>query len=149
MEFPSLHVYNMDTLIDNKHAELLKGKLCWHSLRVQAVQKFMVSILNESPVAHLANSVVLLCILIPLDVVLFQSGRFHIFAVVCPLDSFDTIDCVIMLLVVFCTEFCLLNFMSEIPYTICLLFALFCLSIRLSDHHGLQFAFIMFVSVCL
>ena len=36
----------------------------------------MVSILNESPVAHLANSVVLLCILIPLDVVLLQSGRF-------------------------------------------------------------------------
>ena len=140
MEFPSLHVYNMDTLIDNKDAELLKGKLCWHFIRVQAVQKFMVSILNESPVAHLAKSVVLLCILIPLDVVVFQSGWLHSFAVVCPLHSFHTIDCVIMLLVVLCTEFCFLNFMSEVPYTICLLFALFCLSIRLSDHHGLQFA---------
>ncbi len=52
--------------------------------------------------AHLANSVVLLCIFIPLDVVLCQSGPFHIFAVVCPLDSFHTIDCVIMLLVVLC-----------------------------------------------
>ena len=101
----------------------------------------MVNILDESPVAHPAKSVVLLCILIPLDVVFFQSGPFHISAVVCPLDSFDTIDCVIMLLVVLCTEFCFLNFMSEVPYTICLLFALFCLSIRLSDHHGLQFAF--------
>ena len=86
MEFPSLHVYNMDTLIDNKDAELLKGKLCWQSIRVQAVWKFMVSI-------------------------------------------------------ELCTEFCFLNFMSEVPYTMCLLFALFCLSIRLSDHHGLQFAF--------
>ena len=115
MEFPSLHVYNMDTLIDNKDAELLKGKLCWQSIRVQAVWKFMVNI--KSSVAHLANSVVLLCILIPLDVVLFQSGLFHIFAVVCPLDSFHTIYCVIMLLVVLCTEFCFLNFMSEVPYT--------------------------------
>jgi len=141
MEFPSLHVYNMDTLIVNKHAELLKGKLCWQSIRVQAVQKLMVSILNESPVAHLANSVVLLCILIPLDVVLFHSGRLHIFAVVCPLDSFHTIDCVIMLLVVLCTEFCFLNFILKIPDSMSLLFALFCLSIRLSDHHGLQFAF--------
>ena len=44
----------------------------------------MVSI--KLSVAHLANSVVLLCILIPLDVVLFHSGPFHIFAVVCPLD---------------------------------------------------------------
>jgi len=101
----------------------------------------MVSILNESPVAHLANSVVLLCMLIPLDVVLFQSGWFHVFAVVCPLDSFHTIDCIIMLLEVLCTECCFLNFISEIPTTISLLFALFCLSIRLSDHHGLQFAF--------
>ncbi len=140
MEFPSLHVYNMDTLIDNKDAELLKGKLCWHFITVQAVQKFMVSILNESPVAHLAKSAVLLCILIPLDVVLFQSGWLHSFAVVCPLDSFHTIDCVIMLLVVLCTEFCFLNFEFEVPNTICLLFALFCLSIRLSDHRGLQFA---------
>ena len=55
----------------------------------------MVNILNESPVAHPAKSVVLLCILIPLDVVFFQSGPFHISAVVCPLDSFDTIDCVV------------------------------------------------------
>ena len=75
--------------------------------------------------AHLANLVVLLCILIRPDVVLFQSGMFHIFAVVCPLDSFHTIDCVIMLFVVLCTEFCFLNLMSEVPYTICLLFALF------------------------
>ena len=89
------------------------GKLCWHSIRVEAVQRFMVSILNKSPVAHLAKSVVLLCILIRLDVALFQSGQLHIFAVVCPLDSFQTIDCVIMLLVVLCTEFCFLNFMSE------------------------------------
>ena len=57
----------------------------------QAVQKLMVSILNESPVVHLAKSVVLVCILIPLDVVLF--GRFDILAVVYPLDSFHTIDC--------------------------------------------------------
>ena len=69
----------------------------------------MVNILNESPVAHPAESVVLLCILIPLDVVLFQSYRFHIFAVVCPLDSFHTVDCVIMLLVVLCTEFSFFN----------------------------------------
>ena len=101
----------------------------------------MVNIHHESPILHLANSVELLCILIPLDVVLFQSYRFHIFAVVCPLDSFHTVDCVIMLLVVLCTEFCFLKFISEVPYTICLLFALFCLLIRLSDHHGLQFAF--------
>ena len=99
----------------------------------------MVSI--KLSVKHLANSVVLLYILIPLDVVLFQSGPFHIFAVVCPLDSFHTIDCVIMLLVVLCTEFCFLNFILKIPYSLSLLFALFCLSIRLSDHHGLQFAF--------
>ena len=38
----------------------------------QAVQKLMVSILNESPVVHLANSAVFVCVLIPLDVVLFR-----------------------------------------------------------------------------
>ncbi len=63
----------------------------------------MVSI--KLSVAHLANSVVLLCILIPLDVVLLQSGPFHIFAVVCPLDSFHSIDCVIMLMWYFALNF--------------------------------------------
>ena len=106
----------------------------------QAVQKLVVSILDESPIVHLANSVVLVRVLIPIDIVLSQSGRFDILAVVSPLDNFHTIDCVIMLLVVLCAEFCLLNFIFD-PCTICLLFALFCLSIRLSDHHGLQIAF--------
>ncbi len=78
----------------------------------------MVSILNKSLILHLANSVVLLCILIPLDVVLFQSYRFHICAVVCPLDRFHTVDCVVMLLVVLCTEFCFLNFILKIPYSL-------------------------------
>ena len=128
----------MDTLIINKDAEALEGKLCWQSLQ-SAVQKLMVSILNEYPVVHLANSVVLVCVLI--DVVLFQSARFDILAVVSPLDSFHTIGHVIMLLVVLCAEFCYLNFIFEVPCTICLLSALFCLSIRLSNHHGLKIGF--------
>ena len=51
----------------------------------------MIGILNESPVVHLATSVVYVCVLIPLDVVFFQSGRFDILAVVSPLDSFHRI----------------------------------------------------------
>ncbi len=121
----------------DKHIEAFRrASFCWQSIRVQAVQKFMVSILNKSLVAHLANSVVLLCTLIPLDVVLFQSGRFHIFAVVCPLDSFRMIDCVIMLLVVLCTESCFLNFILKIPDSLSLLFAIFCLSGFTTERHG-------------
>ena len=98
-------------------------------------------ILDESPSAHLANSAVLLCILIPLDVILFQSGRFDILAVVSPLYSFRTVDCVFTLRVVLCTEFCFFNPISEVPNTISLLLALFCLSVRLSDRHRLHFVF--------
>ena len=100
-----------------------------------------VVILDESPSAHLADSVLLLCILIPLDVILFQSGRFDILAVVSPFYSFRTVDCVFTLRVVLCTEFCFLNPISEVLDTISLLLALFCLSVRLSDHHRLQFVF--------
>ena len=139
MEFPALHVYSLQRLSERRSSNkvwwifhhymfrtctlCLLTKTLKHSRASsagnpynQAVQKLVVSILDESPIVHLANSVVLVRVLIPIDVVLSQSGRFDILAVVSPLDNFHTIDCVIMLLVVLCAEFCLLNFIFGTMY---------------------------------
>ena len=136
MEFPALHVYSLQRLSERRssnkvwwifHHYMFRTCTLWlltktlkHSRASsagnpynQAVQKLVVSILDESPIVHLANSVVLVRVLIPIDVVHSQSGRFDILA---PLDNFHTIDCVIMLLVVLCAEFCLLNFIFGTMY---------------------------------
>lgn len=62
-------------------------------------------------------------------------------AVVSTIDSFGTVNCVLVNLVVLSTVFCFLNPISDVPETISSLLALFCLSVRLSDHHRLQFVF--------
>ncbi len=62
-------------------------------------------------------------------------------AVVSTIDSFGTVICVLVNFVVISTVFCFLNFISKVPSPISLLLALFRLSVQLSDHHSLQFAF--------
>ena len=87
MECPSLHAYIMDNLnVQQRHWVTLRH---WRASSDKTeLQICGVVILDETPTAHLADFVVLLCILIPLDVVLFQSGRFDILAVVSPFYSF-------------------------------------------------------------
>ncbi len=161
MEFPALHVYSMQRLCERRFS----NKVWWNfrhymsrtwtlwfltktlkHLRVssagkpynQAVQKLMISILNESPVVHFANSVVFVCVLIPLDVNLSRVDDLTFllsFPLLIDFTGLDHAPCGTLHWI------CLLNFIFEVPCTICLLFALFCLSIRLSDHHGLQIAF--------
>ena len=84
---------------------------------------------------------VLLCRLIPLDVVLFDSELLDMLAVVSTLDSFGMIHLVLVLRMILCIVLGFLYDFPEVPVMIGLLLALLCLSVRLSHHHGLQFAF--------
>jgi len=149
IELPSLHVYIMENLTVCQKQ--------WHS-QVQALlairkserlrnlwrrhsQLWWCKQNDGSSSARLAGSEVLLCNLIPLDLILLQSWGFHMLAVVSTIDSFGTVICVLVNFVVISTVFCFLNFISKVPSPISLLLALFRLSVQLSDHHSLQFAF--------